>query len=110
MAWKSEKGSENPEGNIILKNSGRENNFEVEKVGRDKSMVLDHVNSYHINTDFIYIDSHQYSSYESNPANFIRINYSANIFALHQILSWDKDLTEKSANTVSKRTQLAYST
>ena len=47
MAWKSEKGSENPEGNIILKNSGRENNFEVEKVGCENSIILNHTDSNH---------------------------------------------------------------
>ena len=37
--------SENPEGDSIFKNTRRENNFEVEKVGRKSSVILNHVYS-----------------------------------------------------------------
>ena len=49
--WYETVKSENPEGNIILKTAGRENNFEVEKVRRKDSEISNHANSNHINTN-----------------------------------------------------------
>ena len=43
--------SENPGGNSIFKNTGRENNFEVERVGRKNYEIFNHTNSNHINTN-----------------------------------------------------------
>ena len=43
--------SEKPEGNIIFKNAGCENNFEVIKVGYNFFVILNHVDSNHTNTN-----------------------------------------------------------
>ena len=53
MVWHGVATSEieNPACNIISKNSKFGNNFEVEKVGRKKSIILNHVDSNHINSD-----------------------------------------------------------
>ena len=50
---------ENPGSNIIFKNAERKNNFEVEKVGRKNSVILNCVNSNNINTDPNHINSNQ---------------------------------------------------
>ena len=57
MPWhgKAKSGIENSEGKITFKNAGRKNNFEI--VGRKTFMILNHVDSNHINTDLNQINS-----------------------------------------------------
>ena len=47
-SWHGTVISEKLGGGIIFKNAGRENNFEVEKVGHKNSEILNHVDSDHI--------------------------------------------------------------
>ena len=59
MTMRRKNESENTGGDRIFKNFGSENNFEVEKVGRKKSVILNRVNSNNINTDPNHINSNQ---------------------------------------------------
>ena len=108
-ASKSE--SENSGGNNGFKNADCKNNYEVEKVGRKNSVILNHVDFNHINTN-----SNNSNHADSNHANldqFIQadsttIHDSADSCALNKILSWYGESTDASSGKFSNRTQLAY--
>ena len=96
--------SENPGGDRIFENTERENNFEVEKVGRKNSGILNHVGSILINTISNHIDSNHNNSNQLTRTNSIKINDSVDVCVLNQLLSWDRDSTNAAASTVSTRT------
>ena len=93
--------SENPGDNSIFENYERENNFQVEKFGRENSVILNNVNLNHIDTDLDQ-SNHIYSNHaDSN-------NDSSEVCALNQLLFWDGDSTDAAAKTVYTITPLAY--
>ena len=93
--------SKHPGYNIIFENAERENNFEVEKVGRKRSVIFNHVDSNHINTN-----SNHSNHVNSNHADWN--NDSSNVRASNQLLSWDGVFVDAASSTVSTITPLDY--
>ena len=87
-SWHGKKSEiENPEGNTIFKNTGRENNFEVEKFGHKNYVIFNHVNSNNINTDSNHsnhADSNHTNLNKLVTADLTIINDSADVRALNK--------------------------
>ena len=77
--------SENTGGNSIFKNSERGNNFEVEKVGRKNSVILNHVDSNHTNSN--HVNSNHYESNQLVPSDLTTLNDSDDVRELNKLLS-----------------------
>ena len=79
---------ENPGGDVIFKNSGRDNNFEIEKFGRKNYEILNRVNSNHTNIDLNHANQNNFGSNHTDmiPTNLPN-NDLTDFFALQQILS-----------------------
>ena len=101
MTWLSKCESENPGDNIIFENADRENNFEAEKGGHKNSVVLNHVDLNHINTDL-----NQSDNVDSNHADLNKD--SSDIRELNKLLSWYGDSKYASDSKVSMITPLTY--
>ena len=77
--------SEDRDGDRTFKNTGLENNFEVEYFGRENSVVLNHVYSNHINTNSRHLDSNHLDLNQlipTNLANIGSINDSSKVCAI----------------------------
>ena len=87
MLWSgaSKSESENLGGNNIFENSEWENNFEVEKIVRKNSVILNHKYSDSIHIDPDYADTNQLIPDDST--NTGSINNSDEIFAIENMLS-----------------------
>ena len=72
------------------------------------SITLNHVNLDHINTDLNQANSNDANLDQLIPVDSTTINDSAEMHALNQLFSWDRDSTDASSNTVSNITQLSY--
>ena len=71
----------------FFENTELENNFEVEKVGRKNSIILNHIGLNNINNNSIHVDYNHADWNQLIPTNLIKINDSADVRALNQLLS-----------------------
>ena len=85
MAWCRKSESENLGGNKIFENAESENNFEVEKVGHNNSIIWYHKDSESIQVDPNHTNINQ--PIPSNSKNIGSINDSADIRTIENILS-----------------------
>ena len=87
--------------------------FNLEKVRHKNSVILNHVDSNHTNTNFNHsnpIDFYYADPNQLIPNNLTTIIDSADARALNKLLLWDMDSMDASSITVYTRTPLAYLT